>query len=76
LARVRRRLSAGLDAAVAGVAERVEAEGNESGRDEAEQERPVGLMGEVGERAVEADCRVRSSRAASRPEAPTFSTIA
>ena len=48
-----------LNATVARVAERVQAESDEPGCDDAEQERAVGVVGELRQRAVEADRLVR-----------------
>src|SRR5262245_17902859 len=48
-----------LDAAVAGVAERIDAEGDQPGCDDPKKERPVRGVGDLRERTVEPDRLVR-----------------
>ena len=47
------------NSAVTGVAERVERERDQSGGDDSEQDRPVGVVDDLGQRTVEADCLAR-----------------
>jgi len=49
----------GLDSVIAGVAQRVERERDQPGRDDSERERPVGTVSQSSEGAVEADGIVR-----------------